>query len=171
MAEALEHNERIIPGPPVTQQPDGPGLRVGKKGEISGIAKLLPGGAKIFRERLAQNQAEAPYWEARVGTVHDFKIFLLDNDTKLFFSIVYDGNFEPYLSDIFSKAGPWLDNIFGGVVDGYKGVSDPGIKEFLGPLLIQADFFYTHRPELSCHDIDRADRLAKAVDAFLEAAS
>jgi len=171
MAETLERNERIIDGPAVTKQPDGPGLRVGKKGEISGIANLLPGGAKLFRERLAQNQAEAAFWEARVGTVHDFKIFLFDNDTKLLFSIVFDGDFEPYLVDIFSKAGPWLDNIFGGVIDGYKGVSDPNIRDFLAPLLIQADFFYTHKPELSCHDIDRADRLAKAVDAFLEAAS
>jgi len=36
----------------VTRQPDGPGKRIGKKGEISGIGKVAPGGAKLFRERL-----------------------------------------------------------------------------------------------------------------------
>lgn len=171
MTDVAEVKDRILNAPVVRQQPDGPGLRIGKKGEISGIAPLLPGGAKLFREKLAQNQAEAAYWEARVGTVHDFKIFLIDNDTRLFFTIVFDGDFEPYLVDIFSKAGPWLDNIFIDVIEGYKGVNDPNIRAFLLPFLIQSEFFYTHKPELSCHDIDRADRLAKAVDAFLEAAS
>ena len=139
MTGTLEQNERIMDAPTVSKQPDGPGLRVGKKGEISGIANLLPGGAERFRERLLQNQAEAAFWERRVGTVHDFKIFLFDNDTRLFFSIVYDGNFEPYLADIFSKAAPWLDNIFYGVIDGYKGSTDPNLIEFIRhPALLAA---------------------------------
>jgi hypothetical protein len=48
----------------------------------------------MLRERLPQFQAEAPYWEERVGTVHEFHMFLLDNDTKLFFAVVYDGDFK-----------------------------------------------------------------------------
>ena len=51
----------------MTRQPDGPGKRIGKKGEISGIGKVAPGGAKLFRERLPQIQAEAGYWETRAG--------------------------------------------------------------------------------------------------------
>jgi hypothetical protein len=38
-------------------------LKIGKKGEISGMGKVAPGGAKLFRERLPQIQAEAAYWE------------------------------------------------------------------------------------------------------------
>jgi hypothetical protein len=60
----------------VTNQPDGPGLRIGKRGEISGIFPLVPGGARLFREHLPQFQAEAAYWEGRVGTVHDFLLTL-----------------------------------------------------------------------------------------------
>ena len=61
----------------MTSQPDGPGLRIGRRGEISGIVPLVPDGARMFRERLPQFQAEAAYWEERVGTVHDFRMFLL----------------------------------------------------------------------------------------------
>lgn len=170
MADATQQ-EKLAMAQKVEKQPDGPGLRIGKKGEISGIAKVLPGGAEVFRSRLAQNQGEAAYWEQRIGTVHDFKIFLFDNDTRLLFSIVYDGGFGPYLVDIFREATPWLDHLFLGVIDGYKGGSDPGLLEFLGPLLVQAEFFHTHKPELSCHDIEKNERIAKAVDALLDAAS
>jgi hypothetical protein len=75
-------NERTAMAQKVSSQPDGPGLRIGKRGEISGIFPLVPGGARMLRERLPQFQAEAAYWEERVGTVHDFRMFLLDNDTK-----------------------------------------------------------------------------------------
>ena len=68
-----------------------PGKRIGRKGEITGIGPVAPGGAKLFRERLPQIQAEAGYWETRVGTVHDFRVTLIDNDTRILFTIVYDG--------------------------------------------------------------------------------
>src|ERR1700689_425620 len=43
-------NERTATDQKVTRQPDGPGKRIGKKGEISGIGKVAPGGAKISRK-------------------------------------------------------------------------------------------------------------------------
>lgn len=50
-------NEMTAKAQKVTNQPDGPGLRIDKRGEISGIFRLIPGGAHMFRERLAQFQA------------------------------------------------------------------------------------------------------------------
>jgi hypothetical protein len=76
-AKVIE-NERTAKSQHATRQPDGPGKRIGKKGEISGIGKVAPGGAKLFRERLPQIQAEAGYWETRVGTVQDFRVTLID---------------------------------------------------------------------------------------------
>src|SRR4026207_1793625 len=85
----IVQNERTAEAQKVTTQPDGPGQRIGKRGDMSGIFPLVPGGARLFRERLPQFQAEAAYWEGRVGTVHDFRMFLLDNDTKIFFTIAF----------------------------------------------------------------------------------
>src|SRR6266478_10065344 len=64
----------------VTKEPDGPGKRIGKVGEFTFIAPLKAGGAERFRQRLAASQAQAGYYEGQLGTVHDLRIVLLDND-------------------------------------------------------------------------------------------
>jgi hypothetical protein len=84
MVAKIVENERTAMAQKVSSQPDGPGQRIGKRSVISGILPLVPGGGPMLRERLPQFQAEAPYWEERVGTVHEFHMFLFDNDTKLF---------------------------------------------------------------------------------------
>src|SRR5215467_14210510 len=58
-------NERTTMAQVVARQPDGPGRRIGKRGELTAIGKVTPDGARIFRERLPQFQAEAAYWENR----------------------------------------------------------------------------------------------------------
>ena len=109
MAERVVQNERTTTAQHVARQPDGPGLRIGKRGELTGIGKVAANGARLFRERLPQVLAEAPYWENRIGTVHDFRIFLFDNDTRILFSIVYDGDFKAYVADLIREVSPWLD--------------------------------------------------------------
>jgi hypothetical protein len=124
----------------------------------------------MFRERLPQFQAEAAYWEERVGTVHDFRMFLLDNDTKLFFSIVFDGDFKPYIDDIVNKAGSWLDSIFLGPVDGFKGLKDPGFSEWFSKYLISAEFFFASYPEATCRDVKKGLRVFDAFEHLLDEA-
>src|ERR1700721_2290388 len=41
-------NERTALAQQVTRQPDGPGRRIGKRGELPGIGRVRPGGGKIF---------------------------------------------------------------------------------------------------------------------------
>ena len=55
----------------------------GRRGRYPVSVRTPPGGAKLFRERLPLIQAEAGYWETRVGTVHDFRVTLIDNDTRM----------------------------------------------------------------------------------------
>ena len=106
MATQIVENERTAMAQKITRQPDGTGKRIGVKGEISGIGKVGPGGAKLFRDRLPQIQAEAGYWEGKIGTPHDFRVTLIDNDTRILFTIVYDGDFKPYVEDILREAQP-----------------------------------------------------------------
>jgi len=155
----------------VTRQPDGPGRRIGKRGELTGIGKVAPGGAKIFRERLPQFQAEAAYWENRIGTVHDFRVFLFDNDTRILFTIVFDGDFKPYVEDLIKEVSPWLDQIFGGVWDGYKGMEDAGILELVHNSQVDAEFFYAAFPHATRRDVEKALRIRSAVNELLDAAS
>jgi hypothetical protein len=171
MTTGVIENERTAMSQNATHQPDGPGKRIGKKGEISGIGKVAPGGAKLFRERLPQIQAEAGYWETRVGTVHDFRVTLIDNDTRILFTIVFDGDFKPYLADILREASPWLDQIFLGVWDGFKGTKDRESVEELLSFAFGADLFFVRNPDVTVRDVAKMQRLSKAVAELLDAAS
>ena len=170
-APTVIQNERTAMSQHVTRQPDGPGKRIGKKGEISGIGKVAPGGAKLFRERLPQTQAEAGYWETRVGTVHDFRVTLIDNDTRILFTIVFDGDFKPYIADILREAGPWLDQIFLGVWDGFRGVKDrESVEELLG-FAFESDLFFVRNPDVTVRDVAKMQRISAAVNELLDAAA
>ena len=171
IATKVIENERTAMSQHVTRQPDGPGKRIGKKGEISGIGKVAPGGAKLFRERLPQIQAEAGYWETRVGTVHDFRVTLIDNDTRILFTIVFDGDFKPYIADILREAAPWLDQIFLGVWDGFKGTQDrKSVEELLG-FAFECDLFFVRNPDVTVRDVAKMQRLSGAVSELLDAAT
>lgn len=164
-------NERTAHAQNVTTQPDGPGKRIGKRGELTMIGRVAPGGAALFRERLAQFQAEAGYWEERVGTVENFRGFLFDNDTRFVLTVVYDGDFKPYLNDIATQAGPWLDAMGQGVFEGYPGsISDPRAAAWVESLLHPAEFFYCANPEVTARDVKKMKQLSAAFRDMLDAA-
>jgi hypothetical protein len=171
MTQKVIENERTAMDQKVGRQPDGPGKRIGKKGEISGIGKVAPGGAKLFRERLPQILAEAGYWETRAGTVHDFRVALIDNDTRLLFTIVYDGDLKPYIEDIVREAGPWIEQIFLGVWDGLKEVTVASVEALLSVSAFEADVFFVRNPDVTVRDVAKMQRLSTAVNELLDAAA
>ena len=171
MTQKVIENERAALAQKVTRQPDGTGKRIGKKGEISGIGKVAPGGATLFRERLPQIQAEAGYWETRVGTVHDFRVTLIDNDTRILFTIVYDGDVKPYIEDIVREAGPWLELIFLGVWDGLKEVTVASVEALLSVSAFEADVFFVRNPDVTVRDVAKMERISKSVAELLDAAA
>jgi len=171
MAAKVIENERTAMSQHATHQPDGPGMRIGKKGEITGVGKVAPGGAKLFRERLPQIQAEAAYWETRVGTLHDFRVALFDNDTRILFTIVYDGDFKPYIEDVLREAGPWLDQIFLGVWDGFRGTKDRKSVEEILASAFESGVFFVSNPDVTVRDVAKMQRLSGAVGELLDAAT
>src|SRR6202045_997102 len=144
---------------------------MGKGGELTGIGRVAPGGAKIFRERLPQFQAEAAYWENRIGTVHDFRVFVFDNDTRILFTIFFECGFKPYVEGLIKEVPPWLDQIFGGVWEGYKGMKDAAISELVHNAKVDAEFFYAAFPDSTRRDVEKAGRISSAVNELLDAAS
>jgi hypothetical protein len=171
MTSEVAQSERTAMAQAVTNQPDGPGRRIGKRGELILFGKVVPGGAKLFRERLPQFQAEAAYWESRVGTVHDFRAFLFDNDTRILFLITYDGDFRSYVTDIIVQAGPWFDAFFPGIWEGYEGSHDPRSVQLVIDGVVTSELFYVAHPDVSVRDIAKMKRLSKAVSDLLDAAN
>lgn len=165
----IEVNERTAVAQAVGPQPDGPGLRIGKKGEVSFVLDLAPGGAKVFHDRLPQIQAEANYWESAVGTVSEIRAFLFDDDKRMLLTITFDGDFLPYLDDIRIHASPWLDQIFTGVLLGFDGVHAADAAEYFSSRGITAELFWIAHPDVSVRDLTKMKQISAGFNEMLDA--
>ena len=90
--------------PNVAQGNVRPGLKAGQTTEFTLIMNLKPGGAERMRKRLASdpNFANANQNQSvidRVGTIHDLRFTIFDNDTRLLFASTFDGDWDAYIND------------------------------------------------------------------------
>ena len=71
----------------------------GNQGEFTLLAPLKPGGAEKAREiaRIAAEDGVSAL--DGIGTLHDVRIALIDNDTRMLFATVYDGTWDQYIDD------------------------------------------------------------------------
>jgi len=157
--------------PTVARQPDGLGKRVGKIAEITVLLPVKPGGADRFCQNAAKFEADAWHYEKLVGTVHDFRFTFINNDTQLIGAVTYDGDFKPYLADIFANAAPWFDEMLIDVADGYPGATSPNIQEWTASTIVEADMWYASNPTMTVKDTTKAQKVMQAFEALLDTAS
>ncbi|MGV7212545.1 hypothetical protein [Bradyrhizobium sp. UFLA05-112] len=141
------------------------GLQKGKISELTTLLPLLPGGAKRIRAVLdaGGNLQNAD----NVGTLHDMRYVFLDNDTKLLFVTTYDGDWDPYIDDFATIIPDDLDVVFANC-EGWPGVRNPAVKDFIVKHQIPAHAWYVGNPNLSVKDTRRLERIGAAVDEFLD---
>ena len=152
-------------------QPEGLGLRIANKAEFTLVAPIVPGKADELRARLqGKGQHEAGFWEGQVGTVHDLRIVIFDDDTKMLFAATYSDDFKPYVADVIKFATPWIDYMFLDVIEGYPGLSDPGVLDYLLAHQIQASVWYASNPDASPRDLAKSLRLSVVFDDLLDVA-
>jgi len=154
----------------VRQQTDGLGLRVGNKAEFTLIAPVVPGGAEIFKERVVKGQIEAAYWEGKLGTVHDVRVCLINNNTQILFAATYSDEFKPYVVDVIKFAAPWIDYMFTGVGEGYPGLTSPDAMPYLQKYTVQASLWFASNADATVRDIARGQNVLKAFGELLDAA-
>lgn len=157
--------------PTVARQPDGLGKRVGQIAEITVLLPVKPGGAARFRQNAARYQDDAWHYEKLVGTVHDFRVTFINNDTQVIGAVTYDGEFKPYIADFAVNAGAWLDEMFLDVVEGFTGTTSPGFSEWLVQYIVEADMWYASNPTMTVKDITKGQKVMQAFDALLDTAS
>src|ERR1043165_1794539 len=139
------------------------GARQGKVSELTAIVPLAPGGGKRIRGLL--NLLEGNFKGADlVGTLHDMRFVLLDNDTKLLFCPTYDGERDAYIADFVTKIPNSMDILFCNC-KGWPGIRSPVIKDWLVKNQITADARYVASPNLT---VPEARRLGKAGRAVAE---
>jgi hypothetical protein len=149
-----------------------PGLKSGRSNEFTLLARLKPGGAERLRSKLGpdtfrdQNQPLVD----RLGTVHDLRYLIIDNDTRLLFMSTFDGDWDAYINDFASTIPDPIDMIFG-EAEGFPGIHSPDVKDWIVEHQLSATYFYSAYPNASVRDIWKSLKIEGGLDVILDAAS
>jgi hypothetical protein len=146
-----------------------PGLKAGRSNEFTLIMNLKTGGAERLRKRLTSDPDFTGRID-RVGTVHDFRFTIFDNDTRLLFVTTYDDDWDAYIND-FGAFIPELIDVAFGEAEGYPGIKSPDVKDWFVKNQVSSTYFYSAYPEASVRDIWKAMKVKGGLDVLLDAAS
>ncbi|WP_399085551.1 hypothetical protein ACGH2B_06710 [Streptomyces sp. BBFR2] len=149
--------------------PERPGRSDGVCSEFTVFTKIKPGHADALREDLARiagvENREALH---QIGTLHDARHVIFDNDTQFMFASVFDGSWDTYIDD-FGKTvvGANFDKIFAHS-EGFPGVSDPGVKDWFVAHQAPAGVFVSSYPDLTVQQIWKDQRVDEAFQEVLD---
>lgn len=142
------------------------GSRLGKVSELTIFAPLAPGGAKRIRGFIDLLHGDFSTSD-KIGTLHDMRFVFLDDDKKMIFATTYDGDWDAYIDDFATKMPDSLDVIFS-ACEGWPGIRDPHIKDWIVKYQIPAAGWYVATPDLTVAETRRLQRVGKALDEFLD---
>jgi hypothetical protein len=146
-----------------------PSATDGQAHELTVIVPLKPGGAERTREVLKRRASpEARRRRDEMGNLHDMRVVFFDNDTRMLFATVFDGTWDNYIDDFASKMPDQLDMLFS-EMEGYPGIHDPNVKDFLRKYQITADEFYSAYPNTTVRQIRKGQRVLQAWEELLDA--
>ena len=155
---------------PSATPPGRPGARVGQVAEFTLIARFKPGGADQLRAVLQRTAPRLEEAANRVGTLHDMRWVIFDDDTRVLFATTYDGDWDAYIDDFATKLGEPLDTHFA-MVEGYPGVASPQIKDWIARHQITADGWFCAYPDATVRQIWKGQQVLQAFEALLDTAA
>ena len=150
-----------------------PGLKAGQVSEFTLIMNLKPGGAERLRKKLASNSKfgnQNQVYADRIGTLHDLRFVIFDNDTRLLFATTFDDDWDAYINDFATLIPDLIDHVFEEVED-YPGIKSPDIKDYIAKYQVTSTYFYSAYPDASVRDIRKAMKIERGLDVLLDAAS
>jgi hypothetical protein len=109
------------------------GPRVGSRTAFTFIANVLPGHEQALRELIAGDQGRPEADEAvkEIGTLHEFRWVLFDDDRRLMFCSSFDGSWDKYIQDFVATViGQMIDRNLQHV-EGWVGIKDPRASQWL----------------------------------------
>lgn len=142
------------------------GRQQGKVSELTAMADLKPGGADHLR-RILELIGGKMSGARKVGTVHDMRFVIFDDDKKILFCTAYDGDWDTYIEDFATKIPDLMDLLFANV-EGWPGIADPGVKDFIAQHQLTADGWFVDAPDLSVIDTRRIQRDQDLLEEFMD---
>jgi hypothetical protein len=153
-------------------QPQRPGRTDGVAGEFTVYCTIKPGQADALREVLAgvrsiqSTKGRAALQE--IGTLHDARHVIFDNDTRYMFASVFDGSWDTYIDDFATTVvGETFDKVFAHMED-FPGITDPGVKEWFVAHQAPAEVFVSSYPDLTVQQIWKDQRVNEAFQEVLD---
>lgn len=154
-------------------EPQRPGGKDGVASEFAVFTKIKPGHAGALREVLA-SMSTGPGRERGkaavqdIGTLHDARHVIFDDDTRHMFASVFDGSWDQYIDDFATTViADFFDQVFSHT-EGFPGIKDPNVKDWFvahqGPALN----FITAYPELTVQQIIKDQRVNEAFQEVLD---
>jgi hypothetical protein len=104
----------------------------------------------------------------QIGTLHDARHVIFDNDTRFMFASVFDGSWDTYIDDFAQTVvGARFDKVFSHS-EGFPGVTDPGVKDWFVAQQEPAGVFVSAYPDLTVQQIYKDQRVEEAFEAVLD---
>ncbi len=152
------------------QNPKRPGLKTGVVTEFTVYTNVKPGHEKAVREAIVQASRDPRREEAvkQIGTLHEARWVLFDNDTRLMFASSFDGSWDEYIDDF---ATTYIGNIFDSVfshTETFPGLQDPHIKDWFMQYAREAVGFISAYPNATVKDIWKALDVEDAFQTVLD---
>src|SRR5258708_40153592 len=122
-----------------------------------------------MRERLTDSVTAGTQALDKMGTLHDLRFVIFDNDTRLIFASTYDGGFEQYIKDFATIIPDYIDKEFEDC-EGYPGVKSPEIWDYIARYQQEAIVFYSAYPDASVRQLWKCQRVLHAFDQLLDQA-
>ena len=147
------------------------GLQVGSRTAFTFFCNVLPGHEKALREYLTASQGSPDAAGAleEIGTLHEFRWVMFDDDRRVFFASSFDGAFDKYIQDFGStRLGVLIDGTLQHV-EGWIGITDPHATEWFLEHAIPAVTYNGSYPEPSVKQVWKALDLQKAFEQVLDA--
>jgi hypothetical protein len=153
-----------------TQNDPRAGLKVGARTAFTFIVNVLPGHEKELRQLIASAQddpaADAALEE--IGTLHEFRWVLLDDDRRLLFASAFDGSWDKYIQDFAATAiGQMIDTNLQHV-EGWIGIKDPRVADWLLERAVPAVAYNSAYAQPTVKQIWRALAIQQAFDQALD---
>jgi hypothetical protein len=154
-------------------QPERPGLHDGVASEFLVVTKIKPGQAPALRKTIEALNSPSREQTRRaavrdIGTIHDARHAIFDNDTRFLFASVFDGSWDTYIDDFATTA---IADVFSEVFqfsEGFPGISDPNVKDWFVAHQVPAISFTSAYPELTTKQVWKDQRVNEAFQAVLD---
>ncbi len=102
------------------------------------------------------------YSVTKLEALHDIRLILLENNTKLLLSMTFDGSFENLIHQMKDKTPQMMDIVFAGV-QGWPGIRSEEVVDFLRSIQIAVGGWYAANTSQTVHEMKRNQAVINSV--------